>query len=364
MLAIALSVLVPLGADSVDAQSQASLVRVDPVVRQAFAQTVPVVGRLVAERRGVVAARVAAPVADFVVQVGSHVEPDEIIARLDAATLTARRDLAGAELEEAQARIAVKEAELARANKELRRMGGLRSSAAFNQARYDDAQQQVAVSKAELAEARAAVASATAEMKLAEINLRDAEVRAPYAGVITERLTEAGAYVMSGGPVARLIGDQSLEVEADVSFQYLRGLEPGTEVGLVLDDGSEHTAVTRAIVPSENPLTRTRTVRFVPNIAGGERVLAHGQSVTLAIPTGPRATALSVHKDAIIKRRGENVVFVVEDDEVRAQVIELGAAVGDRLEVKGGLNEGDQVVVRGNERLKSGDKVRVSEESS
>lgn len=311
-----------------------------------------------------IAARVAAPVADFLAQVGDHVEPGQVIVRLDDATLRARRDLAEARLEEARARISVKEAQLALAKKEFRRMAGLRSSAAFNQARYDDTQQQVAVAQAELAEARAAMASATADVDLAEINLRDAEVQAPFAGVISERLTEAGAYVASGAPVARLIGDQSLEVEADISFQHLGGLEPGTEVGLVLDDGTAHTAVTRAIVPSENPLTRTRTVRFVPNIAGSERTLAHGQSVTLHVPTAPRASALSVHKDAIIKRRGDDIVFVVEGDEARAQAVELGSAVGNRFEVKRGLKEGDLVVVRGNERLKTGDKVAISEGAS
>lgn len=359
-----LAVLTVLAPGPLAAQTPASLVRVDPVVRETVSQTVPVIGRMVAERRGVIAARIAAPVAGFEVQVGDHVEPGQVIVRLDDATLTARRDLAAARLEEAQARIAVREAQRALANKEFRRMAGLRSSAAFNQARYDDTQQQVAIAQAEVAEARAAVTSARAELELAAINLRDAEVQAPFAGVITERLTEAGAYVVSGAPVARLIGDQSLEVEADVSFQYLAGLEPGTEVGLVLDDGAEHTAITRAIVPSENPLTRTRTVRFVPNIASSQRVLAHGQSVTLHIPTAPRAIALSVHKDAVIKRRGDDVVFVVEGDTARAQVVELGPAIGGRFEVRSGLKEGDQVVVRGNERLKTGDKVQISEGSS
>ena len=243
---------------------------------------------------------------------------------------------------------------------EFKRMDGLRKSAAFSQARYDDTRQQVRIAEAGLRRAESAVASARADLDLAEINLRDAEIKAPYAGVVTERLTEAGAYVQSGDPVIRMIGDQLLELEADVPFQNLAGLEPGVEVGVALDDGTRHSAVVRAILPSENPLTRTRMVRFVPNIVQARRALAHDQSVTLQIPIGPERQVLSVHKDAVIIQRDQNMVFVALGDEAQARPVVLGEAVGSRFEVRDGLDAGDLAVVRGNERLRPGDKIRIA----
>ena len=71
-----------------------------------------------------------------------------------------------------------------------------------------------------------------------------------------------------------------------------------------------------------------------------------------------------MHKDAIIKRRGQDMVFVVEDGTAQPRSVDLGGAVGNRFEVRGGLRDGDQAVVRGNERLKPGDKVRVAGEAS
>ncbi|MFQ5467767.1 MAG: efflux RND transporter periplasmic adaptor subunit [Kiloniellaceae bacterium] len=347
-----------------EAPAQALPVRVDPVARVPLSQTVPVIGRLIARRLGAVAARVNAPVKAFRVAVGDRVKTGQIVAELDTATLRAQRDVVAGRLHEARAVLAVKQAQLALAEQDFKRMEGLKTSAAFSQARYDDANQRVVIGRAQAGEARSAIAGARADLELADINLRNATVRAPYPGVVTERLTEAGAYVQTGDPILRMIGDLDLEVEADVPFQNLSGLEPGTEVPMMLDDGTRHTAVVRAIVPSENPLTRTRAVRFVPNIGRIVEPLAHRQSVSLDIPIGPERTVLSVHKDAIIKRRGQDLVFVVIDGAVEARPVDLGTAVGSRFEVRAGLRAGEAAVVRGNERLKPGDKVLMTGPSS
>ncbi|MCH9000872.1 MAG: efflux RND transporter periplasmic adaptor subunit [Proteobacteria bacterium] len=345
------------------AQGEAMLVRVDTVKWVPLSQTVPVIGRLVAQQAGVVAARINGPVEAFRVQVGDRIEAGQTIAVLNAAAIEARRDLYASRLNEARAMLSIEKAQLALARQDYKRNEKLKKSAAFNPARFDDSRQKVVIAKAEMRQAETAIVSAKADLELAEINLYNAEIRAPYAGVVTERLTEAGAYVQVGDPVIRMIGDRTLEVEADVPFQHLGGLEPGIEVRLRLDDGTEHSAVVRALVPSENPLTRTRAVRFVPDIGKTLRPLAHEQSVTLSIPIGPARQVLSVHKDAIIKRRGQDIVFVVTGEGAEARPVRLGVAVGGRFEVLSGLSQGDRVVVRGNERLRPGAKVRVIGES-
>ena len=339
-------------------------VHVDEVREVPLRQSVPVIGRLVANRVGDVAARINGPIESFRVEVGDRVEAGQVVAVLNATALKARRDLAAGQLSEAQAERKVMQAELALARQAFERLERLKASAAFNQARYDDSRQQVAIAQAELGQAEAALAEAKAELELAEINLYNADVRAPYAGIVTHRLSEAGAYVQVGAAVLRLVGDQRLEVEADVPVQNLAGLEPGVEVGLSLDDGTQHSAVVRAIVPSENPLTRTRMVRLVPNMRETRRALAHNQSATLHIPIGLERRVLSVHKDAVVIRQGRKLVFVVEDGTAQPRPLELGQAVGNRFEVRGGLAAGERAVVRGNERLLPGAKVQVSGEAS
>ncbi|MEM7224248.1 MAG: efflux RND transporter periplasmic adaptor subunit [Pseudomonadota bacterium] len=341
------------------AQNAEARVRVDRVRVEPLAQTVPVLGRLVARQSGMVAARVDGPVEAFSVEVGDRVEKDEIIAILDRRILQARRNEAAARLVRSKAELETARAELALAGQDLKRLDGLKSSAAFSQARYDDAKQQVTIDRAQVREAEASVLSAEADLELADIDLAHGEIRAPYPGVIGQRMTEAGAYVRSGDAIVRLVGDLSLEIEADIPFNRLGGLTIGRAVAVTLDDGSDHSASVRAFLPEENPLTRTRAVRFVPEFAKTLRPLAVDQSVTVHVPIGGQHDVLTVHKDAVIKNGTASLVFVVKEGTAEARQIKLGESTGSRFEVLGGLSEDEQVVVRGNERLQPGDKVQI-----
>jgi multidrug efflux pump subunit AcrA (membrane-fusion protein) len=114
-------------------------------------------------------------------------------------------------------------------------------------------------------------------------------------------------------------------------------------------------AKVRAVVADENPLTRTRPVRFV--FVAAPTGLAAGQSAILNLPVDRPRQALTVAKDAIVREASGAVVFVVIDGHAERRSVELGEAMGDRFEVLSGLAEGERVVVRGNERLAPGQAV-------
>ncbi|MCP5150144.1 MAG: efflux RND transporter periplasmic adaptor subunit [Ectothiorhodospiraceae bacterium] len=358
-----LTVLITVSAAALG-QQQPSLVRVDTVRSETVTQTVPVLGRLVPRQAGTVAAQVHGPVAGFGADVGDRVARGEIIARLDPDMLTVARDIAAGRLGEAEARLQTRRARLALARQERERLERLKQTQATSRALYDDARQQEVIAETEVVEATAALAGARAELRLAEINLARTEIRAPYDGVITQRLTETGAYVQAGQAVARMLGDRDLEIEADVPFDRLGGLGPETEVTVTLDDGSTHPAAVRAVVPEENALTRTRAVRFVPRFGDVDGRLAAEQSVTVHVPASAARSVVSVHKDAVTRQGDRAVVYRVNDDTAEQRTVRLGAAIGNRFEVLDGLSPGDIVVVRGNERLRPNDKVRVERSTS
>jgi RND family efflux transporter MFP subunit len=341
------------------AAQQPSLVHVEEVRYEPLTQTVPVIGRVISLQTGDVAARVAGPVEKFVARVGERVTKGQVVAVLDSETLKADRDLAESELTEAQAEHKIWVAELDVANTEFKRQQGLRKSTAFSQARFDDASKKVAVAESKVQRALANIAIRKAALKRKVIDVEYAEVRAPFEGVVIRRYTDEGDYVDRGERVLRIIGDRNLEIEAEVPSQRLSGLEVGRTVQIMLDDDSKHEATVRAILPSENPLTRTRTVRLEPKFEPTSQKLAHSQSVQIAVPLGGNRRVLTVHKDAILKRQGSDLVFVISGDVAEPRPIRLGESVGSRVEVLGGLKAGDQVVVRGNERLQPGAKVRV-----
>ena len=178
--------------------------------------------------------------------------------------------------------------------------------------------------------------------------------------MVIQRFKETGAYVKTGDALIRMLGDSHMEVEADVPFERLAGLKPGTTVSLTLEDGGRHySAKVRSVIPDENRQTRTRAVRFVPDFGSAELALAQGQSATLTIPASAPRKLLSVSKDAINRSAGGTSVFVIEAGQAKIRPVQLGAALGNRFEVLRGLREGELVVVRGNERLRPNQPVRI-----
>lgn len=341
-----------------------SLVRVDQVKRVPVLQTVPVIGRLVARRSGDVATRVSGALVEFKVEVGDRVDEGQTIALLDTATLNAELQLVESALTEAEAELSTARAEAELARRKLQRQKQLSKSVAFSKAAYEDAELEIAVALSKIQNAEARMATRKFAIARRSLDIEHAVIKAPYDGVVVRRYAEIGGYVRNGEPLVKLIGDQTLEIEADVPASRLSGLLPGRSIDIVLDDGTNHEATVRAILPSENALTRTRTVRLSPRFEGHKRRLAENQSVTISVPMGAPRDVVAVHKDAILKRQGNDIVYVVSKDVAKPQQIKLGDSIGERVEVLNGLTPGDMVVVRGNERLRPGTKVRIDKSSS
>jgi len=342
---------------SPQAAPQAALVGIDAVIEEHARQTVPVIGRLVAQRSGVVSVLSKGVVAELLVRVGDRVKTGDVMARLLANSLTWSRELRAAEVDSAKASLANAKTQSSLRRQELKRLQNLKKSAAFSAARYEDAQKELAKAESDAARAAADLNRATANLNLAQIDLDNAEIKAPYAGVVSAVHTEIGTYLNTGQSLVTLVDDANMEIEADVPAHRTPGLTEGTRVTFTTDGNAEKSATVRAVVPDENPLTRTRAVRFIPaddaNLSGA----ASNQTVTIRIPAGPARDVVTVHKDAVLNKGGGRVVFVAVDGKAERRAVTLGDAVGSRFIVRSGLEPGETVVVRGNERLAPGQRI-------
>lgn len=347
-------------ADPTLAQGRVASVAVDPVTRQPLIATVNVLGRFVARQSGVLAARIAERVDSVAVQVGDQVTQGTVIAQLSSDRLAAERVRAAAQAKAAESDIIQERANLAKAQQTLDRLNKLRTSSAHRPDRVEDAERDVEAHRAALRAAEADAAVARAQLELAEIALRDAEITAPYDGVVTVKHVSAGSYVRLGDPVVTLLNHTELEIEADVPANRTGGLSPGALVEGELQDGTRLFAVVRAVIPEENTRTRTRAVRFTPQDSSQVGNAAN-QAVTLEVPLDQTRQVLTVDKDAVTVQRGENIVFVVQDGVAVPRSVRLGESVGNRFEVLGGLEDGDLAVVRGNEVLRPGQAVSIGD---
>ncbi len=356
MLLATVSILAPMTAD---AQRRAALVSVDEVIKEPLRQSQPIQGRFIAKQEGTVPARTRGTVMEVHAFVGDRVSKGDPIATLDTDRLTAEANRRRAEVAYRAAQVDGSQARHKQASQELNRIRKLRRSAAFSQAKLDEQTNKLISAESEIAQYQALLATAEAELALAEIDLAYSVIRAPYDGIVTNRYKQKGTYVANGEPIVDLVDIGSLEIEVDVPASRIQGLTVGEVVAVETGAGQHYQATIRAVLPKENSLTRTRTVRLAPSFNPAETGAASGGAVTVSVPIGAKEPVLTVHKDAIIQRGGP-VAFVVKEGKAMMQPVTLGQSTGSRFVVQNGLAQGDSVIIRGNERLRPGQPVRIA----
>ncbi len=340
-----------------------TLVELNDVIRQPLVQTFPITGRLIASQKSEIAARIKGSVRKILVDVGDRVKEGQILAELDVDRLKLEAELRSADVLQARAKWKSSQAQVDLLNQELKRLERLRKSVAFSQARFEDKKQEVVKASSAVDESAASLKRARAQRDLARIDLKDATIRAPFPGAILVRHVSPGAYINAGSRIVTLMDDESMEIEADVPSVRLSGLPPGRVIDVLLDNDTKIKAVVRAIIPDENPLARTRAVRLDPDMTGSKVKLVANQSVVIEVPQGQIRDVITVPKDAIVNRQSGTIVYVFEKGMVRPAPVEIGQSFGGKFEIISGLLPGQKVVVKGNELLRPGQRVRVNQSS-
>ncbi|MEJ8561034.1 efflux RND transporter periplasmic adaptor subunit [Yoonia sp. GPGPB17] len=339
---------------------RAAGVGVQAVEMRALAETVPVFAEVTTARDGDVAGRVAGNVEAVAVLAGSSVAEGDLLVELNDDLLKIQVAQSEAQLAEAEAGIETARARVDRTRISLDRIEALRGGSAFSQGRFDDAQADVLEAEAQLVEAEAREKSAQSRLAETRYQLERSRILAPFSGVVLEVNTIPGAFIQAGTPVVRLLDTDAFEVQANVPSRYTAFLSPGQSVIARTEFGTELTLQLRAVLPIENPSTRTRAVLFSAPDLSDLGDAAVGQSLTVEIPVGDAREVLSVPKDALVQGQGGWTVFVAADDQAQPRSVTLGVPLGDRYEVLSGLAPGDLVVVRGNERLRPGQAITAN----
>ena len=314
-----------------------------------------VTGELRAAMRSMIACEAAGLVVELRVREGDDVHEGDLLARLndDRATMRKRRADADAQAERAQ--VAEREADVAKAERDLARLESLQKRASASENEVEDARTEKLRADARLEQARAELLSAQAEASLAEDELADMVIRAPFDGRIASRQTEIGQWVREGESVVELVSLDSLEAWLDMPERFAgRFSTPGALV-LVRVSAFGEVLEGRLLqaLPVLDPLSRIFTVRV--EIDNVDNLYKPGMSVVGLAPTGENVEVLTVHKDAIMRdNAGAFLYYDAGSTAVAARVTEL-FPVGDRMAIRStALQPGASVVVEGNERLYPG----------
>jgi RND family efflux transporter MFP subunit len=187
---------------------------------------------------------------------------------------------------------------------------------------------------------------------------RHGKARAPFDGIVTEKLRNIGERLSVGDEVVRLVDPTSIEVVARAPLNTVNFIKNDDVLDMHNDFRAGEGSV-RTIVPFGNPQSHMFEVRL--NV--DPEIWTVGESVRLSMPTASAKEVLTVPRDALVLRREGAFVFRIDDEMTAEQVgVMTGLGAGDLIEVIGGINAGDRVVTRGAERLASGMQVQITDD--
>lgn len=289
-------------------------------------------------------ARLSAEVAGRLVrlpEVGDAVAKGAPIALLDATSYRLA-------LSEVEAEIAPIEALLVFYDREalrLERLAG-QNNAAKNRLERTQADRNQALARIRASKARIAIA---------RDRLDKTQIRAPFAGIVTERPRAPGERVEAGDPVLRLVDPGRLEIRARIRQQSVPFVKRGDRLTLRDNDGQVEGEV-RAVIPAGDDISRLYEIRILFE----QPDWPIGKAVQVAVPQRQRQAVIAVPRDALVIRESGTRVYRVNADNVAELIpVETGVSSPTHIQVIGGVNENDRIVTRGNERLRPGQPVRI-----
>jgi multidrug efflux pump subunit AcrA (membrane-fusion protein) len=204
---------------------------------------------------------------------------------------------------------------------------------------------------------RASIQASEASMKLANRQLRDTEIRAPFDGYVEKRLVNLGELVKTQMPVMSIVRVDPLKVIAEIPEKMAPWIKEGQPVQLHVDAYPDRTFIGKVsrISPAVN--TATRAFPFEALVPNQDAVLKPGTFARVHIESGKVDSVLTLPYAVMQYRYGVNRVFVIDGDKLSAHELRVGERLGDRIEIISGVKAGDRVAANDIEKLTDGQKI-------
>ncbi len=325
------------------AEAPASPVKVDTVTEVSLAATADLMGTLHSRSYVNITAGVSGRL-EWLQEPGVMVQQGEVLAKMDLLPL---------QLKQAEQKAQIKRASINSRyfKNELHRLQKLRKTNSTSQFQLDQTKSQY-----ELAQADSEIAML--KLKQIENELERATVKAPFDGVVTERVVRAGTDINRSDVILKLLDTEHLEVRLYVPVKYLAYVRKGLELNLQAIGQIISTKVT-SVIPSTDPLSQTFEVRIqIPEHLN--EFWTAGQLVKVTVPVQDAHPSLTIHRDALILRKdGTFVIKVDAQNKAHRLLVKVGKGTFERVTIEGDLQIGDKIAIRGAERLREGQSVVV-----
>jgi membrane fusion protein, multidrug efflux system len=319
------------------------------VVSQQVDYIVQAPGTLDAFERVQVTARVAGVVDKVGFAEGQLVKKGAVLVVIESERYQLAVNSAKAVVDKANASLADALAQVARREKAIEEHPGLIPG------------EELSTYKTKAAVAKADAAAAEQTLHVAQINLRDAYVRAPIDGVMQTRTVETGQYVNAGYLMATLLRDDPMLLRFQVEPKDAPRLKPGMIATFTLRETQRtYSAKINLVAAAAEAATRTVGVTAEVIAEGGKYWLRPGSFCDVLVNIGGSRPAPVIPRAAARATDKGYIVWVVENDAAVSKPVTLGMNTKDaRVEVRSGLKDGDLLVIKGAEALSEGAKVKT-----
>jgi membrane fusion protein (multidrug efflux system) len=214
--------------------------------------------------------------------------------------------------------------------------------------------QDKAASASDLERAEATARSARASLQLLEVRLARTTVRAPFGGILGQRLVSLGDYVTTSDPLVTLQTIDPQRISFTVPERYARDVKVGQRVTFRVAalPGEEFTGRVDFVSPAVQLPARTLLIKAV--VPNPRRLLQAGMFAETRLATATRPRAVVIPEEAILSIQGTQVVWVVADGKANRRPVTIGVRSPGEAEITSGVEAGEQVVVGGLEMLQDG----------
>ncbi|RXJ60598.1 efflux RND transporter periplasmic adaptor subunit [Candidatus Marinarcus aquaticus] len=313
-----------------------SLVEVTTVKKGEVNPLQTFVGTLLFDKSSTLAAQNAGVVKTINFEVGDEVKKGEVLVQIDS-------DLLDAQINAAKANLTSALSQEKNSSKDFARYAKLLESKSITQKEYDDALTQSDASSS-------SVKALRAQLKELQIQKNRKSIKAPYDGVVVEKLIDLGEWVNAGTAVAKMVNPTLAEVTFNTPLNIVQGLQKEQEYEIVVGDATLKGRLLAAI-PSGDRLTRTFPVKFQVKLNNG--FFYDGQEAKVSLAKQGKMEAFIVPRDAVIKRFDQQVIFLVNEQSQAAMLpVKVVGYLGKDIAILAeGLTQGATVVKKGNERI-------------
>jgi RND family efflux transporter MFP subunit len=314
------------------------------------------VGTVRATQSSQIASQTMGNITEIRAQEGDRVQSGQVLAVIDDSQPRAAMEQSAAAVTAAQKEVSSAESDLSLAQSTLKRYQQLYEKKSISPQEFDEIKSRSQGAEARRDMARAGEAQAAAALTQSRTSLANTQVRAPFAGVVTEKKADAGAFASPGMPLFTLEDTRSYRLDAIVNESDIRLVRVGEAVPVLLDsvESGEFRGRVAQIVPAADPASRSFLVKIELPADARFRSGLFGRA---RFPRGTRA-ALLIPRTTIVERGQLRGVFVIDAKQIaQLRYVTLGMASGEKVEVLSGLQDGERLIAAPGDRELGGKQI-------